>query len=306
MTLSGAVLVTGGTGTLGHAILRRADAEGWPCTFTIYSRSELLQAQMRGRFPEARYILGDVRDRDRLTATAMGHDVIIHAAAMKRIPECEAQPVECFATNIQGSMNVLHAARAANAGRTLGISTDKACLASTAYGASKLAMEKAFQAADPGLHAAIVRYGNVIASRGSVIPLWRSQALRGEPLTITDSRMTRFWMSADDAVDLILAGLSAEPGTVTIAKMSAMLIEDMARIIQSDMGLPPSPLRVIGLRSDEKLHEDLIHPNEAIFDTGRYFVICSEGQRGTRYTSNRAPRLSAADFLAMLRQGEQV
>lgn len=297
--MTGSILVTGGTGTLGHAILRRAERECWPASFTVYSRSELLQAQMRSRFPHARYVLGDVRDRDRLASAAAGHDTIIHAAAMKRIPECEAQPGECYATNVQGSLNVLHAALTAGVSRVLGISTDKACLATTAYGASKLAMEKAFQAAPPHICATLVRYGNVVASRGSVIPLWRAQAARGEPLTITDSRMTRFWMSVDDAVDLVLAGLEADAGTITVAKMGALPVEEMARIIQ-----PEAALRTIGLRSDEKLHEDLIHPNEAVCDQGRYFVICPGGQRGTRYTSNRAPRLSADAFLAILAQGD--
>lgn len=303
MTLTGNILVTGGTGTLGHAILCRAEREGWPASFTIYSRSELLQAQMRGRFSHARYVLGDVRDCERLISAAAGHDTIIHAAAMKRVPECEAQPAECYATNVQGSLNVLRAAVASGVRRVLGISTDKACLATTAYGASKLAMEKAFQAAPPQINATLVRYGNVVASRGSVIPLWRTQAQRGEPLTITDSRMTRFWMSVDDAVDLVLAGLHAEPGTITVAKMHALPVQEMAQIVLDSMGLA-GDTRIIGLRSDEKLHEDLLHINEAVRDGGKYFVICSGGERGTRYTSNRAPRLSADAFLAMLALGE--
>lgn len=304
MTLLGNILVTGGTGTLGRAILRRAEREGWLCHFTIYSRSELLQAQMRSSFPYARYVLGDVRDRDRLTAVAAGHDLIIHAAAMKRIPECEAQPSECYATNVQGSLNVLHAAQSAGVSRVLGISTDKACLAATAYGASKLAMEKAFQAAPASVGATLVRYGNVIASRGSVIPLWRAQAQRGEPLTITDPRMTRFWMSVDDAVDLVVAGAHADPGTITVAKMAALPVAKMAEIILEQSGAANVGMKTIGLRSDEKLHEDLIHVNEAVMDAGPHFVICPCGSRGVRYTSNRAPQLSTEDFLTMLALGE--
>jgi UDP-N-acetylglucosamine 4,6-dehydratase len=141
--LSGSILITGGSGTLGHAIVRTALAEHWDCTFTIYSRSELRQASMRQAYGNLRYVLGDVRDYDRLAAAIAGHDLVIHAAAMKRLPECDAQPVECYQTNTQGSINVLRACQWHGVKRLIAISTDKACAASTAYGASKLMMERA-------------------------------------------------------------------------------------------------------------------------------------------------------------------
>src|SRR5437762_5723777 len=184
--LTGNILITGGSGTLGHAIVRTAERDNWPCTFTIYSRSELRQAQMRQKHPHLRYVLGDVRDAERLYWLAIGHDTIIHAAAMKRIPECEAQPWVCYETNVFGASSVVRAAQMAGVKRVIGISTDKACRAVTAYGASKLAMEKLFQAQPEGGPVfTLVRYGNVVASNGSVIPTWRKQASEGKPLTIT-------------------------------------------------------------------------------------------------------------------------
>src|SRR6185503_6109463 len=185
-------------GTLGHAIVRTAEREGWDCSFTIYSRSELRQAQMRMRHPQARYVLGDVRDAERIAAAVAGHDVVIHAAAMKRLPECDAHPAECYQTNIGGSLNVLRACQLHGVGRLIGISTDKACAATTAYGASKLAMEKAYIAAEGDTICTLLRYGNVVASNGSVVPIWREQARQGKPLTITNRTMTRFWMAPSD------------------------------------------------------------------------------------------------------------
>lgn len=299
--LAGNVLITGGTGSLGHAIVRRATAENWPCKITIFSRSELLQAQMRAKYPDLRYVLGDVRDAGRVSDAIAGHDVVIHAAAMKRIPECEAQPVECYATNVQGSINVLRACVQHGVGRVVGISTDKACRATTAYGASKLAMEKAFQAVPEGRTVATcVRYGNVVASRGSVIPIWREQAARGEPLTITDPHMTRFWMSIDSAVTLVLDGANARHGEIWIAKMGALSIDDMI----DAAGLSGHPVKVIGLRSDEKLHEDLVHLDERVVDGAGHYVIASCGRRGFHYDSEHARRIRGDEFRAMLAAGE--
>lgn len=303
MTLSGNILITGGTGSLGHAIVRRAEAKGWPCEITIYSRSELLQAQMRAQYPQCRYILGDVRDADRLAVAMAGHQTVIHAAAMKRIPEAEASPSECYLTNVQGSLNVARAAINAGVQRVVGISTDKACRATTAYGASKLAMEKIFQAqpSSPTIFT-LVRYGNVVASRGSVIPLWREQAARGEPLTITDRRMTRFWMSIESAVNLVLSGLDPyyiSHGEILVSKMSALPVEELAAII-----VPNHPIAEIGLRSDEKIHEDLVHPGEPSRDLGRLFLIGPRGNRGTTYRSDTAPRLTGTEFLDMLRSAD--
>lgn len=301
MTIAGNILITGGAGTLGRAIVRTAREQGWPAQFTILSRGELLQSQMRKLFPECRYVLGDVRDYERLAAAVAGHDVVIHAAAMKRIPECEANPTECLATNVHGSVNVVRACIAAGVDRCVGVSTDKACRASTIYGASKLAMEAVFRAAGSNeTRFTLVRYGNVVASRGSVVPLWREQAHQGRPLTITDRRMTRFFMAESDAVDLIDRALRAAPGTITIPKMGALALLDLAGLIA-----PGAPVQEIGLRSDEKLHEDLVNEDEAVTETSTHYVVSPLGTRGTRYTSDNARRLAPDEFLAMLEEAEQ-
>jgi UDP-N-acetylglucosamine 4,6-dehydratase len=299
--LSGRVLITGGSGTLGHAIVRTAEREGWNCSITIYSRSELRQAQMRAKHPGCRYVLGDVRDYDRVSAAIAGHDVVIHAAALKRIPECEAYPSECYATNVQGSSNVVRACIVGGVERCIGISTDKACASLTAYGASKLAMEKLFQARPDGLtRFTLVRYGNVVASNGSVIPLWREKAARGEPLPITDRNATRFWMPPSDAVALIVYASTMPGGTVTIPKMAALSLSDMAAIIA-----PGADTVEVGFRSCEKLHEDLVHPDERAADVGDHFILNHPTMSGSyRYTSDTAPRLTKERFLSMLAEAE--
>lgn len=302
MGLAGSIFITGGSGTLGHAILLAAKRGGWPCTFTIYARSESRQAAMRRRFPHARYVLGDVRDADRLAAAIAGHDLVIHAAAMKRIPECEAQPGECYATNVIGSLHVLRAARLAGVARVIGISTDKACRATTAYGASKLCMEKAFQAMPgDGPIATLVRYGNVVASTGSVIPTWRRQAGQGLALTITNPEMTRFWMAPSAAVDLIVRATSDPSGMIRVPKMSSLSIAELAAIV-----CPNAEQQVIGLRSAEKIHEDLVHDDEAAIETRTHYLIGPGGAIGYRYTSSEAPRLSAEAFAAMLDEAEEL
>ncbi len=301
--LTGDILITGGSGTLGHAILTAARRESWRCTFTIYSRSESRQAAMRTRFPEARYILGDVRDTDRLAGVLAGHDTVIHAAAMKRLPECEAQPSECIKTNIVGTLNVARAAVLAGVETAIFISTDKACKAITTYGASKLTGEGIWRAFAPHGRFVGVRYGNVVASTGSVIPIWRDQAARGDPLTITDRRCTRFWMAPSDAVKLIERAAELPSGSIAIPKMSALSIPALA-----DMVAPGTALLETGLRATEKLHEDLVHEDEEAVDlvNGYYWIGGSGGTTGHRYTSELAPRLTADAFRRMLSEAEEL
>ena len=297
--LSGNILITGGSGTLGHAIVRTAERENWPCTFTIYSRSELRQAQMRQKHPRLRYVLGDVRDAERLSAAVIGHDTVIHAAAMKRIPECEAHPSECYWTNVIGAMNVAKACLLANVARCIGISTDKACRAITAYGASKLAMEKLFQAQPEGATIfTLVRYGNVVASNGSVIPIWRERAKRKQPITITDPAATRFWMAPSEAVQLIVDAAYLPPGAILVPKMGSLTLAAMADFVASG-----APQETIGWRSVEKLHEDLVHPDEVASETLTHYRL-GFGERGHSYTSDTAPYLTRAQFLAMLEEAE--
>lgn len=298
--LAGSILITGGSGTLGRAIVQWARRYRRNCNFTIYSRSEHRQAEMAADFPDLRYVLGDVRDESQLRAAVAGHDIVIHAAAMKRIPECERFPMECLQTNVIGSMNVVRACIAGRVKRCVGISTDKACAAITTYGASKRAMEGIFQQASIENGRTIfnlVRYGNVVASNGSVIPLWQRQEREGHPLTLTQSDMTRFWMGKHEAVTLIDRALLMESGTISIPKMGALSIREMAEIVA-----PGAKFMDMGLRSCEKKHEDLIHPDEGATDDGNlYFTIHHDRNEGKiTYNSQMAPRISPEAFRAML------
>ena len=300
MPLSGNIIITGGSGTLGHAIVRTALAERWDCAFTIYSRSELRQAQMRAQYGQLRYILGDVRDAERLGAAVAGHDVVVHAAAMKRLPDAEQQPINCIDTNIGGSINVVRACIAGGVKRCIGISTDKACRAITAYGASKLAMEKLFQAQpDAPCIFTLVRYGNVVASNGSVIPLWRQQAKDGKPISVTRKEATRFWMGETEAVRLIEHAAAMPAGTITIPKMRSLSLEELARIVA-----PGAELVETGFRSVEKLHEDLVSEDERASETFSHIIVSAVGNDRLRYTSYGAPRLTPAAFRSMLAEAE--
>lgn len=295
--LRGRVLITGGTGTLGQAIVQEALDTHQDCTFTIYSRSEHRQALMASMFPKCRFVLGDIRDEAQLRAAVAGHDLVIHAAAMKRIPECEAQPAECLATNVQGSLNVVRACIAGRVARCVGISTDKACAAITTYGASKRAMEGIFMQQERGVtQFTLVRYGNVVASNGSVIPLWRKQMMEQRPLTITGRGITRFWMSKLDAVRLIHLAAHSNEGTIVIPKMGALSVEGMAHIVA-----PGAELMDVPMRSCEKTHEDLVHPDESGYQTATHFMLRS-GQipAGFAYTSANAPRITPDEFRTML------
>lgn len=297
--MKGNILITGGTGTLGHAIVRTALAEGWDCRITIFSRSEYRQALMRAKYPQLRYVLGDVRDYASVAAAVTGHDLVIHAAAMKRLPECEAQPAECIAVNVNGSANVARACIAAAVPTCIGISTDKACRASTVYGASKLALEGLWRAQRPEPTRFLVcRYGNVLASNGSVLQLWAQQEARGEALTITDPRCTRFWMSEREAVRVIERASRLHHGQVYVPKMGALGIADMAEML-----FPGLPIRVTGLRSLEKMHEDLVHSDEAACDYSGYYVLSPDGSTGHSYTSETARRLVPAEMRKMIAEG---
>lgn len=255
--LSGAILVTGGTGTLGHAIVRAAQA--WDCSITIYSRSELKQAEMRARYPDLRYVLGDVRDYERLNAAVAGHDIVIHAAAMKHVDLGDQQPGECYAVNCGGSENVIRACIVQGVRRCIAISTDKVARAVTAYGATKLVMEKLFMTAphNPTVFTA-TRYGNVIASNGSVLSVWRQMLARDGCVTATEPDMSRFWLTTDDAVRLIELASEQPAGTVIIPRLPALSMRTLRQYF-----LPDAEFRYAGLRTNEKRHEDLLTPEEA-------------------------------------------
>lgn len=268
--LSGSCLVTGGSGFLARAIYRRAARENWPVQFTCYSRDEAKQWQLNRIYPNVHCILGDVsRDLDRLTAVMQGHQTVIHAAAVKFIPEAEFNVSETIDVNIVGSRNVAIAARAAGVEKVVGISTDKACAPLNTYGMTKGIMERYLSEANKmgSTRFVTVRYGNVVGSTGSVIPVFKQQLEDFKEFRITDNRMTRFWLGVDEAIDLILwAHDSAElfSGHTFINPCPAMKIVDLAKAVwQLGNNFGEAPINFTGIRPGEKLHEALFNEQEA-------------------------------------------
>lgn len=274
------VLITGGTGSFGKECVRKLLEEYDPASIRIYSRDELKQWEMAREFgdnPKLRFLIGDVRDADRLRRACEGVDYLIHAAALKHVPACEYNPVEAVRTNIDGAINVINAALDTNVKKVIALSTDKAVNPVNIYGATKLASDRLFIHGNfyAGAHPtrfSVVRYGNVMGSRGSVIPLFRTQAASGV-LTITDTRMTRFWITLPQAVDFVLSSFEhMQGGELYVPKIPSMKITDLAKIIA-----PAAKLKVIGIRPGEKLHESLITTEEArdTRETEDRFVVLS-------------------------------
>lgn len=260
MQLTANVFVTGGSGTLASAILHRATAENWPCTFTLFSRDPLKQQQMKRKYPQYRYVLGDIQNYDALYMAMVGHDTVLHLAALKHIPECEANPLDCIGINVVGSQNVALAAVQAGVKQVLGISTDKSAYVVNTYGATKRLLESIFKGFngryDTTFH--LCRYGNVIGSNGSVLPLWQRQMAEGRKPTITHPDMTRFWLTEQQAVDIVLLSLANPPGTITVPLAPALDMEHFAQYLLGD----EVELDTIGLRPGEKMHECLITAEE--------------------------------------------
>lgn len=321
MDLSGStILLTGGTGSFGNAFAERMQAD-WPdATLRLYSRDELKQSEMREKLGDLqfRYLIGDVRDHDRLVRAAQGADVIIHAAAMKQVPACEYNPFEAVQTNVIGTQNVVNAAIDAGVERVIALSTDKAVNPANLYGATKLCAEKIVvqgntYAAQSDTRLSCVRYGNVVGSRGSVVPLFRKQIAEGR-ITITDERMTRFWITLPQAVDLVLFALDqARGGEIFVPKIPSMKVIDLAEAMA-----PGSPRQVVGIRPGEKLHEILLTADESrhAIDAGELYIVLPEqpwwereawpgGQHlteGFSYTSdNNGWWLSKEELSALLR-----
>lgn len=259
--LTGSVLITGGSGFIARAIYRRASRESWPATFTCLSRNEHAQDNIRHQFPDVCCLIGDVRDLSRLQDAFIGQDVVIHAGALKRVPEGELEPWEVSKTNVVGTMNVIDAARQAGVSRVVNISTDKAAKPINAYGMSKALAERIVSwASTPTTRFTSVRYGNVVGSTGSVIPLFQRQLQESGMVSVTDPKMTRFWMSYDEAIDCILFALGEDriPGGVVVPRPRAMSLGALAACIAGDK------VRVIGSRPGEKVDEELIHYQESI------------------------------------------
>ncbi len=271
------ILLTGGTGSFGRAFTRRLVADHDFRALRVFSRDELKQSEMRAenQDPRLRFLLGDVRDRERVYRAMQGVNVVVHAAALKQIPACEYNPFEAVKTNILGAQNVIDAALDCGAERVVALSTDKAVNPVNLYGATKLCAEKIFvqgnaYAGGRETRLGCVRYGNVVGSRGSVIPLFREQRPSGV-ITITDPRMTRFWITLDEAVQLVLDAVDLlHGGEVFVPVLPSMKVTDLARAMA-----PDCQIKEIGIRPGEMLHEVMVTEDEARhalrFD--RFFVI---------------------------------
>jgi UDP-N-acetylglucosamine 4,6-dehydratase/5-epimerase len=260
-----AILVTGGTGSFGKAFVRDVLTRHKPARMIILSRDELKQYEMQqsaqfSEFADLRYFIGDVRDRDRLEMAMRGVDYVIHAAALKQVPAAEYNPFECIHTNVLGAENVVHAAIRNGVKNVIALSTDKAANPINLYGASKLASDKIFVAANhlggpKGTRFAVVRYGNVIGSRGSVIPFFKKLLADGAgELPITHPEMTRFWITLQQGVDFVLSCLlQMQGGETFVPKIPSMKIVDLANFLA-----PGMPQKIVGVRPGEKLHEVMI------------------------------------------------
>ncbi len=264
------ILVTGGTGSFGTHFVRTVIGRARPRRLIVFSRDELKQFHMeqefgRDRLPCMRYFIGDVRDGDRLEMAMRGVDVVVHAAALKQIPVAEYNPFECIQTNVHGAENIVRAALKTAVPRVIALSSDKAVGPLNLYGASKLAADKIFVAAnnlsgDIGTRFAVVRYGNVLGSRGSVIPLFRRLKEDGHAsLPVTDERMTRFWITLDQGVDFVLSSLALMTGgEIFVPKIPSMRILEVCRAVAPELAT-----HTVGVRPGEKLHEVMITEDDA-------------------------------------------
>ena len=272
-------LLTGGTGSLGKALSRYILDNYQPKKLIIFSRDEFKQSEMAKDFPDdnIRFFIGDVRDKERLQQALTGVDYCIHAAALKQVPTLEYNPEEAIKTNVTGSMNVIAGCIRENVKRCVLVSTDKAVSPVNLYGATKLCAEKLFLAANAynKTKFSFVRYGNVIGSRGSVIPFFQSLKAKGvTKIPITDLEMTRFWITLDEAVDLVMTALESSKDIV-IPKAPAMSMTAVARAI-----VPDCEFEIIGIRPGEKIHESL----------------------GDDYTSDKAYQLTEEEFLEKVKK----
>ena len=274
------ILITGGTGSFGKAFLSEVLENHNPARVAIFSRDELKQYEMKqtyGDDPRIRFFVGDIRDRDRLEMAMYGVDFVVHAAALKQVDTAEYNPMEFVKTNILGSENVMMASINAGVKKVVALSTDKASSPINLYGATKLTADKLFISGNHysyarGTKFSVVRYGNVMGSRGSVIPLFRELAQKGDALPITDLRMTRFWITLPQAVNFVIESFEVmDGGELYVPRIPSMRVTDLAEAIA-----PGAELIEIGMRPGEKLHEEMISPDDArrTVRLSDRFVVC--------------------------------
>lgn len=273
------ILITGGTGSFGKKYTEILLKKYKPKRLVIYSRDELKQYEMAQIFKDKamRFFIGDVRDYKRLRTAMNGIDYVIHAAAMKHVPIAEYNPMECIKTNIDGAQNVIDASLECGVSKVIALSTDKACNPVNLYGATKLASDKLFVAAnnivgDKKTRFSVVRYGNVVGSRGSVVPLFKKLITQGEKeLPITHEKMTRFWITLEQGVNFVLKNFERmKGGEIFIPKIPSMTMVDLAKALAPDLGV-----KIIGIRPGEKMHEMMISRDDAhlTYEFDDYYVI---------------------------------
>jgi UDP-N-acetylglucosamine 4,6-dehydratase len=273
------ILITGGTGSFGHQYVQTLLQRYKPARIIVFSRDELKQYEMEQRFHEPcmRYFLGDVRDQPRLVQAMRGVDIVIHAAALKQVPAAEYNPMECIKTNIYGAENVIQAAIANSVDKVISLSTDKAANPINLYGATKLASDKLFVAANNMVGGgktrfAVVRYGNVVGSRGSVVPFFKRLIAEGATsLPITDPRMTRFWISLQQGVNFVLDNFSRmRGGEIFVPKIPSIRMTDLAEAMAPGMAT-----HTIGIRPGEKLHEVMCPSDDShlTLEFNKHYVI---------------------------------
>ena len=284
------ILITGGTGSFGQAALKRF------LTFNvkeirIFSRDELKQDDMRKFYNNCKlkFYIGDIRDYNSINDAIRGVDYVFHAAALKQVPSCEFYPMQAVKTNVTGTENLLNSAIHAGVKKVIALSTDKAVYPINAMGISKAMMERVIVAKGRNVKDTMIactRYGNVMASRGSVIPLFIDQVRNGNPITITDPNMTRFMMSLDQAVDLVLFAFeNGESGDIFVQKAPAATVELLANTMKNILGVPNHEVKIIGTRHGEKLYETLLTKEEMVkaIDMGEYYRIPAD-TRDLNYT----------------------
>lgn len=304
------IFVTGGAGTLGRAIARRRQKEGWSGRFTVYSRDEHKHAIMRKLYPDVQFVQGDIRNIETLKLAMVGHSVVLHCGACKVIPVSEYASIDTIDINVYGSQNVCIAARETGVEHVLGISTDKACNPVNAYGASKFLMEKVFQEysrsgfGDTQFH--LVRYGNVLESTGSVVEAWRTAVKNGEPVKVTDPQMTRFWLSPSQAVQYVVDSLQFDSGQIYIPQMPAL---DIGQLLEWVVEGVSYQTQTVPLRPGEKMHECLLtreegHYLESFLGEKAFLLNPSTAHRyGTGadpYTSDVARKLTEKELWSLL------
>jgi UDP-N-acetylglucosamine 4,6-dehydratase len=294
------VLVTGGTGSFGKHFVKTVIENYKPRRLVIYSRDELKQYEMQQLFPMdqhpfMRYFIGDVRDRDRLDMALNNIDYVIHAAALKQVPTAEYNPFECIRTNVFGAENLVYAALRRNVRKVIALSTDKAANPVNLYGASKLASDKIFVAANnlagaDGTRFSVVRYGNVFGSRGSVVPFFRKLAAEGaDEIPITDPRMTRFWITLTQGVNFVLSSMElSRGGEIFVPKIPSTTVTDLASSICPSLGQ-----KIVGVRPGEKLHETMIPADDSRWTVeleDRYVILASFAAAAREASLNRGAK----------------